>query len=250
MTPQSKHVLVVTGGSRGIGAEIVRRAAGQGIAVAFSYLRDEAAANALVAEVASMGGVAVAIRQDVTDPHGARALLDAAEARLGPVTMLVNNAGVTGPIGPFIDTTVETLRRTAEINFLAPMWVAQETVRRWLARGIAGRMVNISSTASTLGSAGEYVHYAATKAGVDAFTIGLGKELAPKGIRINAVAPGTTFTDIHAAGGEPNRPARVASRIPMGRAADPGEVAAPVLWLLSDEASYVTATILRVGGGL
>lgn len=244
------HVLVVTGGGRGIGAEIVRGAARRGIAVGFSYQANEAAAQALVQEIAAAGGTAFAVRQDIADPDSARALIDTVEARLGPVTMVVNNAGVTGPIGAFVDATAQTLRRTTDVNLLGTMYLAQEASRRWLARGTPGRMVNVSSIAATLGAPGEYVHYAATKAGVEALTIGLGKELAAKGIRINAVSPGTVFTDIHAAAGEPDRPARVVTRIPSGRVGEPHEIAAAVLWLLSDEASYVTATVLRVSGGI
>ncbi len=244
------HVLVVTGGGRGIGAEIVRLAARAGMATAFSYRADEAAARALADEVGSAGGIALPFRRDIAEPETARALLDEVEDRLGPVSMLVNNAGVTGPIGPFVAASVETLRRTTEVNLLGTMWLAQEAVRRWLARGTQGRMVNISSIAATLGAPGEYVHYAATKAGVEAFTVGLGKELAASGIRVNAVSPGTVLTDIHAAAGEPDRPARVASRIPAGRPGMPREIAAAVLWLLSGEASYVNATVLRVSGGL
>lgn len=150
--------------------------------------------------------------------------------RSGPSRCIVNNAGVTGRIGPFKDATIETLRRTVDANLMGPMFLAQEAVRRWEAAGIPGRMVNISSIASTLGAPNEYVHYAATKAAIEAMTIGLGKEVAAKGIRVNAVAPGTAFTDIHAAAGEPDRPARVVARVPMGRIADPAEIAAAVLW--------------------
>nr|WP_298721485.1 SDR family oxidoreductase [uncultured Steroidobacter sp.] len=246
----TSQVLIVTGGSRGIGAEIVRGAARRGIAVGFSYQTNEQAAQALEKEITAAGGTAFAVRQDVAAPESARHLIDSVEARLGPISMVVNNAGITGPIGAFVDATPDTLRRTTEVNLLGTMWLAQEAARRWLARGTAGRMVNISSIAATLGAPGEYVHYAATKAGVEALTVGLGKELAPKGIRINAVSPGTVFTDIHAAAGEPNRPARVVSRIPSGRVGEPREIAAAVLWLLSDEASYVTATVLRVSGGI
>jgi NAD(P)-dependent dehydrogenase (short-subunit alcohol dehydrogenase family) len=163
---------------------------------------------------------------------------------------VVNNAGITGPIGPFKDLSHADLRRTMDTNLIGTMLVAQQAIRRWEAAGTRGRIVNISSIASTLGAPNEYVHYAATKAGVEAFTIGLGKEVAPKGIRVNAIAPGTTYTDIHASAGQPDRPARVVSRVPMARIADPKEIAAAALWLLSPGASYVTATVLRVAGGL
>lgn len=243
-------VLLVTGGGRGIGAAVVRRAARAGIATAFSYQSDEAAARALVSEVESAGSRALAIRQDVGEADAVPGLFDAIEGQLGPVSLLVNNAGITGHIGTFADASADTLRQVAQINLLGTMFMAQEAIRRWRARDAKGRMVNISSIAATLGAPGEYVHYAATKAGVEALTIGLGKEVAPHGIRINAVAPGTVYTDIHAAAGEPDRPARVVSRIPSGRVGEPDEVAAAVLWLLSDEASYVNATVLRVSGGL
>lgn len=246
----TQNVLIVTGGGRGIGAEIVRLAASRGIAVAFSYQSADHAAHQLVSEITHDGARAIAVRCDVSDPNSAVRLMDEAEKQLGQVTMVVNNAGVTGPLGAFVDATAETLRRTMDVNLLGTMWLAQEAARRWLARDIPGRMVNISSIAATLGAPGEYVHYAATKAGVEAFTIGLGKELAPKGIRVNAVSPGTVLTEIHAAAGEPGRPARVAARIPVGRAGEPTEIAAAALWLLSDEASYVNATVLRVAGGL
>lgn len=246
----SPGVLLVTGGGRGIGAAVVRRAARAGIPTAFSYHSDEAAARALVSEVESAGSRALAIRQDVANGDAVPRLFDAAEDWLGQVSMLVNNAGITGRIGSFAEASADTLRQVTQVNLLGTMFMAQEAIRRWRARDAKGRMVNISSIAATLGAPGEYVHYAATKAGVEALTIGLGKEVAPHGIRINAVAPGTVHTDIHAAAGEPDRPARVVSRIPSGRVGEPDEVAAAVLWLLSDEASYVNATILRVSGGL
>jgi NAD(P)-dependent dehydrogenase (short-subunit alcohol dehydrogenase family) len=243
-------VLIVTGGSRGIGASIVRAASRQGYSVCFSYLQDIGAAQALVDEIAAQGGQALAVQGDVADPGFAQAIFQRAETRFGPVTALVNNAGVTGRIGPFKDVPLETLRRVMDTNILGTMLPAQEAIRRWEANGIPGRMVNISSIAATLGAPNEYVHYAATKAAVDGFTIGLGKEVAPKGIRVNAVAPGTAHTDIHAAAGEPDRPNRVVARVPMARIGEPDEIAAAVLWLLSDEASYVTGTVLRVSGGL
>ncbi|HEX6995345.1 MAG TPA: SDR family oxidoreductase [Gammaproteobacteria bacterium] len=247
---QDRQCLLVTGGSRGIGAAIVRLAARRGYSVCFSYRRNEKAANELIAELEGEGWSVRSVRGDVAEPGFAGRFFDVAEQAFGPVTMLVNNAGVTGRIGLFKDVTGETLRRTVDTNLFGPMLLAQEAVRRWEAAGIPGRMVNISSIAATLGAPHEYVHYAATKAAMEAMTIGLGKEVAAKGIRVNAVAPGTAFTDIHAAAGEPDRPARVVARVPMGRIADPAEIAAAVLWLLSDEASYVTGAVLRVSGGL
>jgi len=240
------EVLVVTGGSRGIGAAITRAAHARGHAVCVAYASDDAAAERLRAELPGV----VAVRADVADPTGVRALFEAAEAALGPVTALVNNAGVTGRLGRFVDAPVATLRRVLDVNVAGTMLCAQEALRRWEDRGTAGRMVNLSSRAATLGSPGEYVHYAASKAAVEAFTLGLAKEVAAQGIRVNGVAPGMVHTEIHAAAGDPGRPERVVGRVPMGRIGEPEEIAAAVLWLLSDEASYVTGAVLRVGGGL
>lgn len=242
-------VVLVTGGGRGIGAAIVRGAARRGHKVAFSYLTDERAATALADEVAAGGGEALAIKADVADPSTPSRLFDEAAA-LGPVTALVNNAGITGTLGRLADLPLETLQRTIDTNLTGTILMAQEAVRRWEATGTKGRMVNISSVAATLGAPGEYVHYAATKAAVETFTVGLGKEVAGRGIRVNAVSPGTTMTDIHALGGNPDRPAEVAPRVPLGRVAEPEEIAAAVLWLLTDEASYVVGAVLRVGGGV
>ncbi|HET8727017.1 MAG TPA: SDR family oxidoreductase [Alphaproteobacteria bacterium] len=244
------RALIVTGGGRGIGAAIARRAAGNGYAICINYARDDEAAERLVRELAAEGAHAIAVRSDVADPAVVQDLFDQAEAALGPVAALVNNAGLTGRIGSFREVDVLTLRRVLDVNVLGTMLCAQEAIRRWDRRGVPGRMVNISSVAATLGAAHEYVHYAATKAAVEAFTIGLAREVAATGTRINAVAPGTVFTDIHAAAGEPDRPARVVTRIPMARIGEPDEIANAVLWLLSDEASYVTGAVLRVSGGL
>ena len=243
-------VLLVTGGSRGIGAEIVRGAARRGWAVAFSYVQDREAARCLQDEVRAAGGTAVGLQGDVADPQAVAALFADAEDALGPLAGLVNNAGVTGCLGAFVDIDLATIRRVLDVNVLGTMLCAQEAVRRWRDRAMPGVMVNISSVASTLGAPGEYVHYAASKAAVEAFTIGLAKELAAGGTRVNAVAPGTAHTGIHAAAGEPGRPARVAARIPMGRAGEPSEIAEAVLWMLSPQASYVTGAVLRVSGGL
>ncbi len=247
---QQTPVLIVTGGSRGIGAAIVQRAASRGYAVAFSYAHDAEVADQLVEAVESAGGKVLAVRGDVADPAAVEQLFDAAEATLGPVSALVNNAGITGPIGAFHDVDIATLQRVMDVNLLGTLLCAREAVRRWRRQGTIGAMVNISSVAATLGAAHEYVHYAATKAAVEAFTVGLARELADTGIRINAVSPGTVYTDIHARAGEPDRPARVVSRVPMKRIGEPEEIAAAVLWLLSDEASYTTGTVLRVSGGL
>jgi NAD(P)-dependent dehydrogenase (short-subunit alcohol dehydrogenase family) len=241
-----RGVVVVTGGSRGIGAAITRAAVTGGYAVCVGYARDDGAADRLRADLPGV----VPVRADVADPDDVRTLFDAAEAALGPVTALVNNAGVTGPLGPFRDTSIATLRRVLDVNVVGTMLCAQEAVRRWEGRGTAGRMVNMSSRAATLGSPGEYVHYAASKAAVEAFTLGLAKEVAGQGIRVNGVAPGMIHTGIHAAAGDPGRLERLVGRVPMGRIGEPEEIAAAALWLLSDEASYVTGAVLKVGGGL
>lgn len=249
MSNESK-VLLVTGGSRGIGAAIVRLAAAQGWKLCFSFANDHQAAEALVRQLGAEGHEALSVHGDVADPTFPARLFDHAESNFGPVLGVVNNAGITGPIGLFKDATLETLRRTLDVNLMGTMMTSQEAIRRWERSGTKGRIVNLSSIAATLGAPGEYVHYAASKAGVDAFTIGLGKEVAAKGIRVNAVAPGTAYTDIHAAAGEPDRPARVVARVPAGRIAQPEEIAEGVVWLLSDQASYVNATVLRIAGGL
>ncbi|MFO7324486.1 MAG: SDR family oxidoreductase [Pseudomonadota bacterium] len=249
MPDLSAHALLVTGGSRGIGAAIVREAAHAGARVCFSYQSRRDAAEALCAELRAQGHVVHAVQAEAGEADFASRLYGAATSLVGPPTLLVNNAGITGRYGSFHDLPADVLRRTFDVNVVAPMELAQETVRHWRKAGIAGRMVNISSIAATLGAPHEYVHYAASKAAIDAFTIGLAKELGATGIRVNAVAPGTTLTDIHAAIGVPERPARVAAQVPMRRVAEPPEIARAVVWLLSDEASYVTGAILRVSGG-
>lgn len=245
-----REVVIVTGGSRGIGAATCRAAARAGYDVCVSYVENAAAAEAVCAEVAAVGGRAVAVPGDVGDPAFAARLFDAAEERLGPVIALVNNAGVTGRLAPFREASIETMRRVLDVNLLGTMVCSQEAVRRWEARGARGRIVNLSSIAATTGAPNEYVVYAATKAGVEAFTIGLAREVAAAGIRVTAVSPGTVHTDIHATAGEPGRPARVVSRVPMGRIGEPEEIAEAIVWLLSDKASYVTGTVLRVSGGI
>lgn len=242
--------LIVTGGGRGIGAAIVRQAAASGYRVYFTYAGDRDSAEALVNELRGAGHQVQAAQADAADADTAADVFAQAEAAHGPVSALVNNAGITGRLGRFRDTTLDTMRRVVDVNLLGTLYFAQQAVRRWEDARIPGRMVNISSIAATLGAPGEYVHYAATKAGVEGFSIGLAREVASAGIRVNVVSPGTALTQIHAAAGEPGRPQRVAANIPMRRAGKPEEIAEAVMWLLSDASSYVTGSVMRVSGGL
>lgn len=241
------RVTIVTGGSRGIGAATCRRLAAAGHDVAVGYRRDVAAAEAVVADVRAAGRSAVAFAVETTDAASVQALFDRTAAALGPVTGLVNNAGVSSRIGPFVDLDEADLRRVVDVNVVGVILCAREAARR-LRPG--GSIVNISSSASTLGSPGEYVHYAASKAAVDALTVGLSKELGPAGIRVNTVSPGIIYTEFHGTHtGEPGRPDRLGPSAPLGRSGQPDEVAAAIAWLMSDEASYVSGTNLRVAGG-
>lgn len=241
-------VTIVTGGGRGIGAAVVARLALAGHDVIVNYRSDRDAAEAVAA---AAGGRSVAVPADVADPADVERLF-AVAAGLGPVTGLVNSAGLTAHLGDLADTPVDTIRRVLDVNLLGTVLCARRAAQVMSTRrgGSGGAIVNLSSAAATLGSAHEYVHYAAAKAAVDAFTMGLAKELAPDGIRVNAVAPGIVRTGIHADAGDPDRPDRLAGRIPLGRAGEPAEIAPAVAWLLGPEATYVTGTVLRVAGGL
>lgn len=246
------RVLVVTGGGRGIGAAIARKAAAQGYRVAVNYLRDRTHAEAVVADIVKDGGSAAAIAADVSKADDVTRLFGEAKRLLGPITHVVNNAGITGR-GSSLDTADPgTIRACIDLNVTGALLVAREAVRRMSPRhgGKGGAIVNISSAAATLGSPGEYVWYAASKGAIDSLTIGLAKEVAEDGIRVNAVAPGLVETEIHEhSTGDGARVKRIRPMIPMKRIGRPEEIAETVLFLLSDAASYVTGAVMRVAGG-
>jgi NAD(P)-dependent dehydrogenase (short-subunit alcohol dehydrogenase family) len=243
--------MLVTGGGRGIGAATVRLAAQRGYAVCANYVSNGTAAEALVADIADSGGRAIAVQGDVCREDDVERMFARTEAELGPVTALVNNAGLTGLISRLDEAETATLRQCLEVNVMGTLLCSRTAVRRMSTRhgGRGGAIVNISSAAASLGSPGEYVWYAAAKGAVDSFTIGLSREVAGEGVRVNAVAPGLTATEIHAASGDAGRLERIGKTVPLGRPASAEEVAEPILWLLSDAASYVTGAILRVAGG-
>ncbi|UOZ08750.1 SDR family oxidoreductase [Amycolatopsis sp. WQ 127309] len=244
-------VLIVTGGSRGIGAAICELAASRGYDVVVNFSGAAAPAEEVAERVRALGRRALAVRADVSAENDVRALFDAA-ASLGPVDALVNNAATTGNTpGRLDEYEVDVVRRTLDVNVTGVFLCCREAVRRMSTRhgGAGGAIVNISSTAARTGSAGEWVHYAASKAAVDTLTFGLAQEVAGEDVRVNAVAPGMIHTGLHAAAGLPDRMAKYAPLIPMGRAGQPSEIAEAVLWLLSPAASFTTGAVLAVGGG-
>ncbi|HEX6754555.1 MAG TPA: SDR family oxidoreductase [Mycobacteriales bacterium] len=245
-----KGIVVVTGGSRGIGAATARKVAAAGHGVCLSYREDAASAASVVADCVGSGVPARALRADVTSERDVAGLFDMA-ALLGPVTGLVNNAGIVAPRGRVADLTADRVRRLLETNVLGAFLCAREAVRRMSTRlgGRGGTVVNVSSRAAVLGSANEYVDYAATKAAVDTLTVGLAAEVAGEGIRVVGVRPGLIRTGIHAGAGQPDRLDRLGPTVPLGRPGEADEVADAILWLMSDQASYVTGTTLDVSGG-
>jgi NAD(P)-dependent dehydrogenase (short-subunit alcohol dehydrogenase family) len=236
---------VITGGGRGIGAATALRLAEDGHDLVIAYVHDVGAAETTAERVRSLGVSCRSVQCDVTDEHQVDRLFERA-AEVGQVTGLVNNAGSTLHLGDLADTPVEVIRRVIDVNLTGAVLVARRAVQ---AMTDGGAIVNVSSGAATLGSPHEYVHYAAAKAGVDALTHGLAQEVAPRGIRVNAVAPGIVRTDIHAAAGDPGRLERVACSVPLGRVGEPEEVAEAIAWLLGDRCPYATGATLRVAGG-
>jgi NAD(P)-dependent dehydrogenase (short-subunit alcohol dehydrogenase family) len=244
-------VVMITGAGRGIGAATARLAARRGYAVCVNYLRNAESAEAVAAQIRGADGRAVALRGDVALEKDVVHLFRECDRALGPLTALVNNAGIVDRQMRVEGMDAARLQRMFSTNIVGAFLCAREAIRRMSTKhgGKGGAIVNISAGASRLGSPGEYVDYAASKGAIDTMTIGLAKELAADGIRVNCVRPGFVHTDIHASGGEPDRIERLRDAIPMKRGGDPEEVARAVLWLLSDEASYSTGAILDVTGG-
>jgi NAD(P)-dependent dehydrogenase (short-subunit alcohol dehydrogenase family) len=246
-----KPIALITGGSRGIGAATAICAARQGFAVAVNYTRDAQAANSVVQQITAAGGQAIALQADVADEAQILAMYQAIDAQLGPVSALVNNAGVVD-VAARVDTmSAERIRRMFDINVLGTFLCTREALKRMSTRhgGKGGSIVNVSSVAARLGGPGQYVDYGASKGAIDTFTVGLAKEVATEGVRVNAVRPGIIETDIHASGGQPDRAREMAPLVPMQRAGNAEEVAQAIVWLLSAEASYVTGAHIDVAGG-
>jgi NAD(P)-dependent dehydrogenase (short-subunit alcohol dehydrogenase family) len=247
----SDHVAFVTGGSRGIGAATVLMLARAGWDVGFTYRVETAAANDLVRQVREMGVQALAVRCDVTEESSITHAFAKIDAELGRMTAFVNNAGVVDVATRVDELTVERLERMFRINSIGPFLCAREAVLRMSTRhgGTGGSIVNVGSAASRLGAPGQYVDYASSKAVIDTMTLGLSKEVAAEGVRVNCVRPGITRTDIHASGGEPDRADLMGPQIPLGRAGEPEEVAEAIVWLCSLKSSFVTGAFIDVSGG-
>ena len=246
-----KKVVLITGASRGIGAATALLAAEQGWVVAVNYVANSLAADDVVRQIRAVGGTAMAIQADVAVEADVMRMFQEVDAKLGRISGLINNAGVVDMPSRVDGMSVERLSRMWTTNITSSFVCAREAVKRMSTKlgGEGGSIVNLSSAAAKLGSPGQYVDYAASKAAIDAFTIGLAKEVALEGIRVNAVRPGIIDTDIHASGGLPDRAAQVAPLVPMQRAGTAHEVAEAIVWLLSDESSYSTGSFIDVTGG-
>ena len=244
-------VILITGASRGIGAATALQAARAGYAVAVNYRSDAQSAEQVVQQIRTLGGTAIALQADVADEDQVLALFAAVDAQLGLLCALVNCAGVVDVACRVEAMTVARIQRMFNTNVIGSMVCAREAVLRMSTRhgGAGGAIVNVSSVAATLGSPGQYVDYAASKGAIDTFTLGLAREVAAEGIRVNAVRPGIIDTDIHASGGQPQRAQQLATSIPMQRSGTADEVASAILWLLGEGASYTTGALLDVGGG-
>ena len=246
-----KPIALITGGSRGIGAATCLLAARAGFAVAVNYQSNSLAADEVVRQIRAEGGTAITVQADVAHEDQVLAMFAKVDAKLGRISALVNSAGVVDVASRVDGMTVARLKRMFDTNVVGSLVCAREAVRRMSTAhgGAGGVIVNLSSVAATLGSPGQYVDYAASKGAIDTFTVGLAREVANEGIRVNAVRPGVIETEIHASGGEPDRAARLAGAIPMKRPGTAMEVAQAVVWLMSDAASYTTGALLDVGGG-
>ena len=244
-------VLLITGGSRGIGAATALLAASQGYAVAVNYAANSLAADEVVRQIRASGGNAITVQADVAIETDVLAMFKKVDAKLGRLTALVNNAGVVDMTSRVDAMSLERLQRMFAINVFGSFMCAREAVKRMSTRyeGEGGAIVNVSSAAARLGAPGQYVDYAAAKGAIDTFTVGLAKELATEGIRVNAVRPGIIETEIHASGGLPNRVRDLAPQVPMQRAGTASEVAEAIVWLLGENSSYTTGTLLDVTGG-
>ncbi|MEM0981103.1 MAG: SDR family oxidoreductase [Cyanobacteria bacterium P01_H01_bin.58] len=245
------NVLIITGGSRGIGAATAHLAAEQGYAICITYRRQQAAANDIVQSIQQMGNPAIAVATDMASEADILRLFETVDQKLGAVTALVNNAGILEPQMPLVDMDAARLSRIFQANVIGSFLCAREAVKRMSTQhgGTGGAIVNVSSVAARLGSPGEYIDYAASKGAIDTLTIGLAKEVANEGIRVNAVRPGFIYTDIHADGGEANRVDRIKEFVPMKRGGQAIEVAHAILWLLSSQASYTTGSFIEIAGG-
>ncbi|MFM0440710.1 SDR family oxidoreductase [Paraburkholderia strydomiana] len=250
-TVSQAPLILITGGGRGVGAATARLAAAQGYDVAISFVSDESAARAVAADVEAVGRRALAVRADSADPEQVAQLFAAIDRKFGRIDVLVNNAAIIAQQSALENLEFARMQRIFAVNAIGPILCAQQAVKRMSYRykGRGGVVINVSSASARLGSPNEYVDYAASKGAVETFTTGFAKEVARDGIRVNCIRPGHIYTDMHASGGEPGRVDRVKDSIPMGRGGQPEEVARAILWLASEEASFITGTFLDVTGG-